>query len=318
MFATASTVCALATDIYVFLAFRVLQVAVVSGWAVALAVVRDTRDPKEAASILGFISMCMAVAPMLGPMIGGTLSEFFGWRANFFAYAGAGTLLFLLCWVDLGETNRSKSTGFRAQLASYPGLLRDGRFWGYALCTAFSTAAFYIFLAGVPLVSATLFEMSASTLGFFMGTITAGYMFGSFLSGRFAKRAGLSMMMLIGRTVACTGLTAGLVLVGLGLLDPALLFASTVFVGIGNGLTMPSSNAGVVSVNPALAGSASGLSGALMVGCGALLTTVTGIAVGGENGVIILLSLMLAASAGGLAAALYIRWTETGQVSQAT
>lgn len=95
--------------------------------------------------------MAMAVAPMLGPMFGGLLDELFGWRASFVAFVGIGMLIFGLCWIDLGETNHHRSDTFADQFATYPELLSSRRFWGYSLCMAFSTGAFYAFLAGVPL-----------------------------------------------------------------------------------------------------------------------------------------------------------------------
>ena len=42
IFSTASLVCALANDIWVFLAFRMLQAGTIAGYAVSLAIVRDT------------------------------------------------------------------------------------------------------------------------------------------------------------------------------------------------------------------------------------------------------------------------------------
>ena len=88
---------------------------------------------------------------MLGPMFGGLLDELFGWRASFVAFVGIGMLIFGLCWIDLGETNHHRSDAFADQFATYPELLSSRRFWGYSLCMAFSTGAFYAFLAGVPL-----------------------------------------------------------------------------------------------------------------------------------------------------------------------
>ena len=58
----------------------------------------------------------------------------------------------------------------------------SGRFWGYAMCTMFSTGAFYVFLAGTPLVAKTVLVLSPASLGFYMGTITAGFSFGQFVS----------------------------------------------------------------------------------------------------------------------------------------
>jgi Bcr/CflA subfamily drug resistance transporter len=306
IFILASLVCALATNIWIFLAFRILQGAIISGSALSRAVIRDMVSPQEAASLMGYVAMAMAIAPMLGPTFGGALDELFGWRANFFTFFALGIAIFALCWVDLGETNKSPSETFNKQFQAYPELYRSRRFWGYALCMAFSTGAFYSFLAGAPLVVDTLFDMSPAMLGFYMGTITAGFALGSYLSGRLARRYSLTTMMISGRIVACVGLMAGLMLFLAGLVHVASLFGATVFVGLGNGLTMPSSNAGALSVRPHLVGSASGLSGALTVAGGAVLTSITGAILTEENGVYALFGMMLFSSSVALIAALYV------------
>jgi len=238
--------------------------------------------------------------------VGGGLEGLCGWRASFFAYLAAGIMVFGLCWVDLGETNTSRSSTLLAQARAYPELFRSRRFWAYSLCMAFSTGAFYSFLAGAPLVTKILFQMSPAVLGFYMGTITAGFAFGSYLSGRYARRYALTTMMIAGRLVACAGLTAGLVLFLSGVVHVASFFGATVFVGIGNGLSMPSSNAGALSVRPHLAGSAAGLSGALTVAGGAVLTSVTGAALTEENAAYALFVMMLLSSTMALLAALYV------------
>ncbi len=306
IFILASLGCALATNIWVFLLFRMLQGAIISGWALSLAVIRDTAPPQEAASLTGYVSMAMAVAPMLGPMFGGALDELFGWRASFWAFAGFGGAMLVVCWVDLGETNKAPSDTFTKQFQTYPELFRSRGFWGYALCMAFSTGAFYAFLSGAPLVAETVLALSPATLGFYMGTITAGFTLGSFLSGRYAKRYALTTMMIAGRMVACAGLVAGLVLFLAGFVHVFSLFGAAVLVGVGNGLTMPSSTAGALSVRPRLAGSASGLSGALTVGGGAALSAITGAVLSEENGAYALLGIMLFSSLTALIAALYV------------
>jgi Bcr/CflA subfamily drug resistance transporter len=306
IFTSASLVCAMTTNIWVFLAFRVLQGAVISGWALSLAVIRDTAPPQEAASKIGYVSMAMAAAPMLGPMFGGALDELFGWRANFVVYTGLGVAALGLCWVDLGETNKTPSETFAKQFQTYPALFRSRRYWGYALCMAFSTGAFYSFLTGAPLVAVAMLGLSPAVLGFYMGTITAGFGLGSFLSGRYAKRFPLTTMMISGRIVACAGLVVGLALFLAGFEHELSLFGATVFAGLGNGLTMPSCNAGALSVRPKLAGSAAGLAGALMVGSGAVLTSITGAIVTEENGAYALLGMMLFCTLMALIAALNV------------
>ena len=306
----ASLVCAVTEDFTVFLAFRLVQGIIAAGWVLSLAVIRDMLPPKEAASRIGYVTMAMAVGPMLAPVVGGLLEEMFGWRASFYLFSGFGLMVLLLVWCDLGETHRDKSDSFLRQFKNYPELLCSRRYWGYSLCMAFCTAAFYGFLAGAPLVAVDLLGMSPSELGICLGSITGGFAFGSFLSGRFSGRVDLTRMIITGRFVAILGLSSGLVLFLGGWGNSYVLFGSTLFMGIGNGITMPGCNAGAMSVRPSLAGSASGLAGALTVALGAVLTAFTGVIVTTQTGAYGLLGMMLILSALGYGAALYVRMVE--------
>ncbi|WP_211230386.1 MFS transporter [Inquilinus limosus] len=201
VFTLASLGCATAGTVWMLLAFRMLQAAVVSGYVLSLAIVRDTAGEAEAARLLGRIGMAMALAPMLGPMLGSVLDAAFGWRMVFLLYAAAGVGLLGLAWADLGETNRP-SAGAGHDGRRLTALLREPAFWCYALCTAFSTGAFYVFLAGAPLV-ATVFGIGTAELGVFVGSITAGFMAGSWLASRLAGRHPPTTVMLIGRMLAC-------------------------------------------------------------------------------------------------------------------
>ena len=124
IFILASMGCLLAEDISTFLFFRLLQGAIVSGSVLSNAVVRDMLPAREAASKLGYLAMAWAVAPMLGPMLGGVLDELFGWRASFIVFFGLGVVLLSLCWIDLGETNKNPSETFAKQFKDYPELFR--------------------------------------------------------------------------------------------------------------------------------------------------------------------------------------------------
>ena len=310
VFVVGSLGCLLASDIYSFLLFRALQATVISGWVLSMAMIRDTRSEGESASLIGYVAMSMAIAPMLGPMIGGLLDELFGWRASFALYSLMGLILLLLCWFDLAETNHSPSATFAVQFDAYPELLGSRRFWGFAICALFSTGAFYVFLAGVPMVAARQFSISPGLLGFYMGTITAGFAAGSFLAGRYSQRYARTTMMITGRSIAVLGLSLGLILFLTGYAHGVTLFFATVFVGVANGISMPSVNAGAISIRPGLAGSAAGLMGASTVAAGALLTTLTGFLLETGDAAIRLLGALLTCSLLALAAAIYVRFID--------
>lgn len=310
IFTLASLGGALASNIVTFLAFRVLQGAIISGSALSRAVVRDIALPGKAASMMGYMSMAMAVAPMLGPILGGVLDEMFGWRATFHLFWIMGLAVFVLCWADLGETNATPSATFRQQFQAYPELLRSRRFWGYAVMIACSISGFYAFLGGAPIVAQVTLGMSPSGIGLGLGSISLGFFAGSFLSGRFAGRFTLTGMMLIGRLLSVTGLGFSLISLAFGYVSFLTVFGGAIFVGLGNGLSLPSANVGAMSVRPNLAGSASGLSGALMVGAGAIVTMLTGWAVGAGERPAILIVMMLAVILLSLLATLYVMWID--------
>ncbi|MBT8460706.1 MAG: multidrug effflux MFS transporter [Boseongicola sp.] len=311
LFVASSIACSLADHVWMFLLFRMLQAVMVACGTVAMAVVRDTSSPKESARILAYIAMAMALAPMLGPVIGGIIDTAFGWRAVFWFYAVAGVGIFALSWFDLGETLDKSKAQTSSSLQKVTTLISERRFWAFAICSAFSVGAFFTFLTGVPLVAETAFGVTSAETGFFIGSITVGFMFGSFLSGRIGLRYHLTTMMLAGRITAFSGLLFGFTALTLGWVSPYVFFGSTVFVGIGNGLTLPNANAGVMSVRDGVSGTAAGLQSALMSAVGAVLTMLAGIMIARWAEPQVLIGLMLIIASVALAAAIWSRRLET-------
>lgn len=305
IFLLATLGCILAPTVEVFLGFRMLQAGIAAGFVLSRAIVRDMVEPDAAASMLGYVTMGMALVPMVSPMIGGVLDALFGWQAAFAVMFLAGLGLLWLVHHDLGETNLRPSASMLAQFRSYPELVRSLRFWGYALTAALTSGAFFTVLGGAPWVASTLMRLDPATLGFYFGFIACGYMFGNFLSGRYARRVGLNRMMMIGTLVALAAVLLACALHALGFMHPLALFGPVLCVGVGNGLTLPSANAGVVSVRPHLAGSASGLGGTLMVGGGAALSALTGFLLEGGSTAWPLLGTMLFCALG---AAISAHW----------
>jgi len=189
---------------------------------------------------------------------------------------------------------------------SYPELLKSRRFWGYTSSAAFSAGAFFAFLGGGPFVATNVFNLSPSQFGFYFMFISAGYAIGNYLSGRIAARIGVNTMMISGNIVIGGGLLAGIAGLLLGISHPSVVFFPMLFVGIGNGLTLPSASAGIVSVRPNLAGTASGLGATMQIGGGAAFSAVSGALVAAYSSAILLLVLMMTSIALSLLASLYV------------
>jgi len=277
LYIAASVGCMLAQDVGVLLACRVLQAVIVAGSVLSSAAIRDQHSIVDSATKLSLIASAMAVAPMLGPMLGGILDVSLGWRSVFALYAALGGALLVLTWADMGETRAAGQSA--PTWGDWFSLLQSARYWSYVMCTAFSVGAFYVFVTGVPYVATAVWGLSPAEVGLGVGSITGGFLVGAGVSARQARRVGVGVLLVAGRAVALTAVALALVAFAAGVSHPVALFGLTAFVGLGNGLTLPSASAGALSVRPALAGTAAGLSGALAMALGAVLSTLTALVI---------------------------------------
>ena len=277
IFFIATIGCLLSTSIEVFLFFRMLQAFIVTGMVLSRAIVRDIVEDKKAASMIGYVTMGMAIVPMFAPAIGGFLNDLFGWKANFSMLLFIGIIIAAFAYFDLGETNNNISKGFSKQFKEYPELFKSKRFWAYCFTTVFASGSFFSFIGGAPFVSTNSFELSSSAFGIYFGVTTLGYVVGSFISGKFSERFGIHFMLLQGSWITALGLLLSLFIFWLGFGSATVFFGCMILAGVGNGMVLPNADAGILSVRPSLAGSASGIGGAIMLGGGAFLAYLAGL-----------------------------------------
>lgn len=306
LFVLASVGTLLAPTAEIFLICRMAQAVVATAMALSRAIVRDMVDEASAASMIGYITMGMSIVPMLGPIIGGALDEAFGWHANFAMLLAAGVLVMALTWLDLGETAQTRPASLLAQMRDYPALFASPRFWGYVLASSLASGVFFAYLGGAPFVGTEIYGLSPMWLGVYFAFTAIGYAAGNFVSGRFSVRMGINRMILAGTLVTLGGLVLLAVLLALDLTTAAVFFGTFVFVGIGNGMVLPNATAGMLSVRPHLAGTASGLGGAIMIGGGAGLSALAGALLVPGSGAWPLVLIMLASAAASLVAILYV------------
>ena len=296
----------LAPSATVFLIFRMAQAVIAAGMVLSRAIVRDVVSDAEAASMIGYVTMGMSLVPMVGPVIGGMLDDFYGWHANFALLLILGIAVLALVWADLGETATLRKVSLGEQMRSYPKLLTSRRFWGYTAAAGFASGCFFAYLGGAPYVGDKIFGLSSTKVGALFALTAIGYAAGNFLAGRYSVRVGMNRMILFGTVVTSAGLALLTLLTLLGLSGPVVFFGLTVFMGLGNGICLPSANAGILSVRPELAGTASGLGGAILIGGGAGLAAIAGVLLGPGATEMPLILLMLGSSIASVLSILYV------------
>lgn len=320
IFLVATLGCLVSTTVEVFLVFRMVQAIIVTGIVLSRAIVRDMVPQREAASKIGYVTMGMALVPMIAPMIGGFLDEVIGWQASFGLLFILGAIILLVCYFDQGETAVQRSSSFHHQFREYPELFRSRRFWGYVAISGFSSGSFFAYLGGAPFIGSEFYKLTPSQLGVYFGLIAFGYMLGNFISGRYSMRFGINKMIVSGSVlmIACPvgAITAQIQDIG----HPLGFFAFFVIMGMGNGIVLPNATAGMLSVRPHLAGTASGIGGAIAIGAGSGISALAGTLLAKGTSPMPLIVIVAICVTLCLVSTIYVLWVEhnLNQVSKNT
>ena len=306
IFIAASAAVNFAPNLATFFALRTLQAVAGTTMVLSRAIVRDTTSTEKAGSRIAYVTMGMSIVPMIGPAIGGYIETHFGWQGNFWMLALVGATCFLIAFMDQGETAPSTSKNAWAQFQQYPALLTSQRFWGYCLASSLGSGAFFAYIGGAPFVGSVIYGLSPLQLGMYFGAPALGYFFGNFLSGRYSTRFGVDTMVTFGLLITLFGLLMSFAISAASLGSAKAFFGFMTLVGLGNGMTIPNATAGMLSIKPELAGTASGLGSAIMIGGGAALSAIAGLQLQGATSDLPLIELMIVSVFAGLLCILYV------------
>ncbi|WP_159718208.1 multidrug effflux MFS transporter [Geminicoccus flavidas] len=277
VFLVGSIGCVLAGSIVMLVIARVVQAAGgAAGMVIARAMIRDRHPPEDAASMLAIVTTAMVIAPMLAPVLGGGLTDLFGWRATFTASGLAGLVILVFSLQALPETRPAETKARPGLFAGGGRLLGNRDFLAYALQGAFSIALYYALLGGGPHVVMEVLGGSATHYALWFLPVAFMFMVGNLVASRISRRVGLDRMVLIGSFGNVLGSGLALLLALLGMAAAWTIFLPTALVAFFQGLSVPNGQAGALSVDPNAAGTASGLSGFLQMAFAAAAAQLVG------------------------------------------
>ena len=275
IYVLASIACALAPTIEVLIGARVLQAfGACAGPVIGRAVVRDVWGRDKAATVLAYIATAMALAPAIGPIIGGWLDVAFGWASTFWALAGFSGLALVMVVLLLGETNAHRNpdaTSVGGLAKSYGALLRHRVYLGYVLTVSASYSVIFCFISGSSFVLIDVVGLTPDLYGLSFAGVVIGFMIGSFTAARISSRLGGAQMILMGGCLTAFG---GLVMAGFAWTGAPTVWnvvGPQAFAMIGVGFIMPNAQAGAIGPFPTMAGAASALMGFTQMGLAAMV-----------------------------------------------
>ena len=279
LFIAGTALCGFAPTLPLLIAGRVAQaIGACAGLVLGRAIIRDVYDRDASARGIALVMMAMSLAPAVSPAIGAYLTEWSGWRAMFAFHAVFGLVVLAWTVARLAETHTDSIPLNLPEIGrSYRLLAGSPAVMSFALCTAFTSASWFTFIASAPyLLSETMHE-PPSTYAVMILLPMFAYVFGNAAAARFAPRLGASVMILSGVALSLgsgTLMAAWCVYPGL---SPWTLFVPMALSSIGNGLSQPSAMASGLSVYPRVAGTASGFIGFLQMAISALGTLIVAV-----------------------------------------
>jgi MFS transporter, DHA1 family, multidrug resistance protein len=294
----ASTAAIFAANIASLITARVVQsLGASTGQTIGRAIIRDLYDREQAASMIGLVTSVVVLMPMAAPLIGGILDTLFGWESIFVFTTILSLTVFVWAVIALPETRKGSTAPgerghFRADLAA---LASSPRFFGYALCAGLGSAPFFSFLGGAPHVVVSMLGRTSAEYGLWFFVPSVGFMAGNFAVSRLTARFGINALIWWGVVLTIVGCLINiLVYVAIPGWDMATIFLPQIMIGFGNGLLLPTSVAGAVSIRPQVAGTASGMTGFIQMAIGAAAAQLGGHIVAHASNALTMMLLMLA------------------------
>jgi len=244
--------CLFATSLGWLVAGRaVLAFGTATGIAVSRTIVSDLY-PGQMARMLAQLAIFAVISSASAPVIGGFLTDGFGWRSVFIAQLAMAVAVAWLVWRYLPETRPAHTTPpDLPEMARVAGtLLREPQFLSCVLQSSAAYSMFVVFISLAPYVMVTAMGRPATEYGLYYPFIAIGYVLGNWALGRYAAR-GARWMIGFGVSVQMAAATAALLFFVLGYEHPLWIFLPMGILYFGQGLFMPHLTATAVNLAPA-------------------------------------------------------------------
>jgi len=207
-----------------------------------------------------------------------------GWQGTMFLIGIAGGIAGILNYIYLHETNLYKLEKLNplGLFRNYMKLLVNRNFNAFMMASACNSGIFFSMIGFLPYEFARR-GFTSMEFGFWFALSPFGYMIGNFMTRFWVKKLGIEMMTLSGSLISLVSMFALLGFDFLGWMHPLWIALPSMIYGISAGLVIGNGSMGAVYAAGHLAGSASGMLGAVQMGFGVLSGSLVVLAGGYEN-----------------------------------
>ncbi|MFC3907835.1 multidrug effflux MFS transporter [Legionella dresdenensis] len=188
VYMVASIACYFSTSIEMLLAMRFLQAFGASvGSVLGQAIARDAIKPEDRGRAFSIVSIAMAFAPAIGPVIGGIITQYTEWTSVFLVLCVLAGLIFIQIQLFLPETNLQRGVApangslFWSCLTQ---MIRDPRLLGFGVMVGGVNGILFGYFAESPFFFIESLGLSNTTFGM----LAFGICFPLALGGAISKK----------------------------------------------------------------------------------------------------------------------------------
>ena len=262
LFLIGSVLSAAAGDIWMLVVGRVVQAAG-AGCSLTLVrtIARDVYGQQHLIKAIAYLTMFYTMGPIFAPVVGGLLIDVYGWRLLFVFAIVTGVAILVAVALIIPETRpvRANNAAVENWPAAYRNLFSRIRFNIFVLQTGFCSGAFMTTASAASFIMKDSLNRPATEFGLYFALIPIGFLLGSTISSRLSGRVAIEAMVLVGSLVLALAVVTQAFLLLAGLVTPLTLCLPGLFITMGNGLSMPSAQAGAMATVPRHAGTAAGI-----------------------------------------------------------
>ena len=241
--------CANVGNVEALLAWRFLQAFGASvGSVITQTMLRDSYNGTERTKLFAVMSGALAFSPAIGPLLGGFISEFLGWRANFWALAILSIILGIWSFLSLPETRPRHIEHLSVDKIRrlIMEMIKSRILWGHILLISATNGILFGFYQDAPFVFVEQLGMQPSYYGFFGLLISAATILAARISYRQSNRFSPEHLIQCGAACVFVGGVIFTLTVMLGILDLqargiSIAVATLFIIFFGVGLIIPNS-----------------------------------------------------------------------------
>lgn len=261
----AGTILALFADQYEwFLAGCFIQgLGIGCGGAMSRTLTRDVFSGAELHKVNSLISMCVIFSPLLAPVLGGYLTEAFGWRSSYMFLALFAIAVVITMMTSFKETLPKESRRNERVSDSYRFVLSGRKFQGYLICLVATFAGVAIFEAAAGVLLGGVLQLPATTVSLLFVLPIPGYLIGAALSSLIAAKRNEKSALFVGLVAIMLGSLIVLIPGLFGHTTALTLIGGATIYFLGSGILFPAATTGALAPLPYHAGTGGAVLGGM-------------------------------------------------------